>query len=104
MYRCPTQPRAIYAVLAARDPVTQLVVLPTAGRQTATFLIPADCEATAALSAASAGGCSGGRGDDAETSWFPPVTIVLTPNRAITANTIAAAHRVGVTVGSWPLG
>jgi len=122
MYRSRAQQRAIYAVMSATDAVTQLVVLPTAGGKTATFLIPVACEADAAVAAAAAasteaaattsfagGGSSGSGGTNnntiaSATSWNPPVTIVLTPTRAITANTIAAATAAGVTVGEWPRG
>jgi len=43
------QQHAIYAVLSARDAGTQLVVLPTAGGKTATFIVLAIAEAAAAV-------------------------------------------------------
>ena len=126
-YRSPTQREATYAVLSARDPVTQVVVLPTGGGKTSIFLVPALCESLAAVAAARddahahgsacvshigaapetehGGAREGGLCvSDAPAAWYPPVTIVLTPTRAVTANTVEAATAAGLTVGEWPRG
>jgi len=124
-YRSPTPREATYAVLSARNPVTQVVVLPTGGGKTSTFLVPALCESLAAVAAArddahgsacvshigaapatEHGGARGGGlcVSDAPAAWYPPVTIVLKPTRAVTANTVEAATAAGLTVGEWPRG
>jgi len=99
MHRSVEQQRAIYAVLAARDAVTQLVVRPTAGGKTATFIVPAVAEAAAAVTASrrlqAIGTVAPLAGTGLPTPWYPPVTTVLTPARAITANIVGAARGQG---------
>jgi len=123
MYRNAEQREGVYTILQTRGPVTVLFVMPTASGKTATLLIPAAVEADAAVAAAReeatcrgagvgggqepAGGYAttpapGGAGPPAP--WYPPVTIVLTPTRAVTANMVSAATAAGITVGDWPRG
>jgi len=102
------QQHAIYAVLSARDAGTQLVVLPTAGGKTATFIVLAIAEAAAAVTVTRrlqvVAKVAPSAVTTTPTPWYPPVTIVLTPTRAITANIVGAARAAGLTVGSRPCG
>lgn len=87
-FKYPTQRQAAVLKFSARDPVTQLTVLPTGGGKSASFFLPVYIEATAAAnaavqassSAAARGGSGGGGrvGVVAAPLWSPPVTLVLT--------------------------
>jgi len=109
-------------VFSARYTITQLMVMPTSGGKTATFVIPALCEAYAAVYVAredyDAGGSGGAAAVDAlaglgrrvgwkagvPAAWYPPVTIMLTPTRAIPSNAMETAKGAGLTFGDWPRG
>jgi len=122
MYRNAEQQEGVYTILQTRGPVTVLFVMPTASGKTATLLIPAAVEAEAAVAAAREEAIARGAGFSGlqelaggyaapapvqagpPAPWYPPVTIVLTPTRAVTANMVSAAKAAGIAVGDWPRG